>query len=206
MAAATQRVGPKGPEGCHGSCRRQVGSAAVDASRRDEDGRLWLFGEALNEACSDSCRCHCLTQSTPKHQPLLQHGFAVRSLRRWTVRLRAQVKDLGTVTRQTSQCLCCCEALVPDRMWSAVLDASLGCDRGIFPTELCRRGDLNPHALTGTGTLSQRVCQFRHSDVATRETQMRRRSVARRRACATLQSRQRQRPWKEALEDQAVGD
>ena len=65
---------------------------------------------------------------------------------------------------------------------------------------------MNPHALTGTGTLSQRVCQFRHSDVATRETRMRSRSVARRRACATLQSRQRQRPWNEALEDQAVGD
>jgi len=32
--------------------------------------------------------------------------------------------------------------------------------------------------------------------VATRETRMRRRSVARRRACATLQSRQRQRPGK----------
>ena len=41
------------------------------------------------------------------------------------------------------------------------------------PGLLCRRGDLNPHALTGTGTLSQRVCQFRHSDVATRVTRMR---------------------------------
>ena len=38
--------------------------------------------------------------------------------------------------------------------------------------------DLNPHALTGTGTLSQRVCQFRHSDVAIRKARMRRASVA----------------------------
>ena len=58
-------------------------------------------------------------------------------------------------------------------MRSVVLDASLGCSRGIFPTELCRRGDLNPHALTGTGTLSQRVCQFRHSDVALRTSRKR---------------------------------
>ena len=65
---------------------------------------------------------------------------------------------------------------------------------------------MNPHALTGTGTLSQRVCQFRHSDVATRETRMRSRSVARRRGCATPKSRQRQRPCDEALEDQAVRD
>ena len=65
---------------------------------------------------------------------------------------------------------------------------------------------MNPHALTGTGTLSQRVCQFRHSDVDTRETRTRCRSVAQRRECATPQSRQRQRPWDEALEDQAIGD
>ena len=65
---------------------------------------------------------------------------------------------------------------------------------------------MNPHALTGTGTLSQRVCQFRHSDVATRETRMRSRSVARRRGRATLQSHRGQRPWHEALEDQTVGD
>ena len=74
------------------------------------------------------------------------------------------------------------------------------------PEVRCRRGDLNPHALTGTGTLSQRVCQFRHSDVATRETRTRSRSVARRRGCATPESRQRQRPCDEALEDQAVRD
>jgi hypothetical protein len=29
----------------------------------------------------------------------------------------------------------------------------------------CRRGDLNPHALSGTGPSSQRVCLFRHSDL-----------------------------------------
>ena len=31
---------------------------------------------------------------------------------------------------------------------------------------MCRRGDLNPHALAGTSPSSWRVCQFRHSDVA----------------------------------------
>src|SRR5688572_24908644 len=30
---------------------------------------------------------------------------------------------------------------------------------------LCRRGDLNPHALAGTSPSSWRVCLFRHSDV-----------------------------------------
>ena len=65
---------------------------------------------------------------------------------------------------------------------------------------------MNPHALTGTGTLSQRVCQFRHSDVATRETRMRSRSVARRHGVRHPQIAPEATPWDGALEDQAVGD
>ncbi len=43
---------------------------------------------------------------------------------------------------------------------------------------LCRRGDLNPHALAGTSPSSWRVCQFRHSDVAIRTSRMRSAIVA----------------------------
>ena len=43
---------------------------------------------------------------------------------------------------------------------------------------VCRRGDLNPHALAGTSPSSWRVCQFRHSDVAARTSRKRRAIVA----------------------------
>lgn len=41
-------------------------------------------------------------------------------------------------------------------------------------TGMCRRGDLNPHALAGTSPSSWRVCLFRHSDERPTEVSARR--------------------------------
>ena len=64
------------------------------------------------------------------------------------------------LSQRTAQCVPCNSLAMRSKQQNPPLESE--------GFSVCRRRDLNPHALAGTGSLSQRVCQFRHSDVTFR--------------------------------------